>query len=81
MIVAKNKQVIVLAVNILSFIKTNVIIAKTVFETPNPINFVDQICSVIENIFLVAYQKHMPMGTAKTTLATTGLFSHQLQTN
>ena len=65
----------------LSLRKAYVIIAKTTFETPKPISFEDHSVPVESTTFLIAYQKHKPMGIAKSTLEVIGLFFHQLHTN
>ena len=71
----------VLAVNILSFKKTYVIIAKTKLETPKPTSFEVHSSPVSATTFLIAYQKHIPMGIAKNTFVNIGLFSKDFQTN
>ena len=81
MIEAKNKQDIVLAVNMLSFKKTYVIIAKTKLDTPKPMSFDVHSSPVSATIFLIAYQKHIPIGVAKNTFVNTGLSSNASQTN
>tara|TARA_R100001079_G_scaffold98994_1_gene63027 strand:+ start:358 stop:612 length:255 start_codon:yes stop_codon:yes gene_type:complete len=80
-IVARNKQVRVLAVNMDSFKKTYVNIAKIKFDTPKPISFDAQSSPVDSTIFFTAYQKHIPIGTANIKFATIGLSFHQSQTN
>ena len=78
---ASNKQDIVLAVNMLSFKKTYVIIAKTKLETPKPISLDAHNSPVVATIFFTAYQKHKPIGIANIRLATIGLFFHHSQVN
>jgi len=80
-IIAKNKHAIVLAVKMLSFIKTYVITAKTIFETPNPKSFDAHSSPVEATIFLMASQKHIPIGTANKKLDNIILSFHQPQTN
>jgi len=76
-----SKQIIVLAVNMLSFKRAYVSIAKITFDTPNPTSFDVQSCPVSSTIYLIAYQKQIPIGIAKIALAKIDLSFHHSQTN
>ena len=61
---ARTRQLIVFTVKIVSLIKRDVIIAKMIVPTPKPISFPAQSSPVSCMIFLIAYQKHKPVGIA-----------------
>tara|TARA_R110000765_G_scaffold391725_1_gene484710 strand:+ start:201 stop:479 length:279 start_codon:yes stop_codon:yes gene_type:complete len=78
---AKDKQVNVFGVSILSLRKIYVIIANTKFETPKPRSFEAHTSPVSATTLLIACHKQKPAGTANKRLATSGLSLHHSQTN
>ena len=81
MIDARNIQIMVFVVKILSLRKTQVKTAKTILPTPKPISFEVQSCPEFSTTFLIAYQKQKPIGIAKIKFDIRGLSFHQSHTN
>lgn len=78
---ANVKVVNVLAVNILSFIRSQVKRAKIIFPTPKPISFVVHREPETSTVLLTAYQNERPTGNENTKVDNTGRADHHSQTN
>tara|TARA_Y100000590_G_scaffold444245_1_gene574769 strand:+ start:504 stop:764 length:261 start_codon:yes stop_codon:yes gene_type:complete len=77
----KKRQTKVFGTNMLSFKRKYVSTAKITLETPKPISFEVHKRPVSSTIYLMAYQKHKPIGMAKMKFDNIGLSFHQSQTN
>ena len=72
---------IVLNVNMLSFIIAYVRIGKIKLLAPKPTSFDVHNSPLSSTIYLAAYQKHIPIGTANISCAVSGRSFHQGHAN
>ena len=80
-IIASEKQIMVLAVNIDSPRSTQVNTGKRTIPVAEPINLADQTEPVASVVILQAYQKSMDVGTPNRMAEASGLFFHHSDKN
>lgn len=79
--IVRERQLIVLSVNILSPKRHHVNIGKTKNPAPEPINLADHTDSERIETILQAYQNIILVGTPNTKAEIIGLFSHHFHKN